>query len=105
MQMQQRGDLREQPQQQADGSPHQGTVDADELQIFTDIELDLPRHIAGVPALHCVADMAGEEGGELRRHPVRRLLQVFVKRFAQRVVAELGFTEPLPRLGDTLLNT
>lgn len=38
MQMQQRGDLREQPQQQADGSPHQGTVDADELQIFTDIE-------------------------------------------------------------------
>lgn len=68
--------------------PHRGTVDADELQIFTDIELDLPRHIAGVPALHCVADMAGEEGGELRRHPVRRLLQVFVKRFAQRVVAE-----------------
>lgn len=66
MQMQQRGDLREQPQQQADGSPHQGTVDADELQIFTDIELDLPQHIAGVPALHCVADMAGEEGGELR---------------------------------------
>lgn len=49
--------------------------------------------------------MAGEEGGELRRHPVRRLLRVFVKRFAQRVVAEQGFTEPLPRLGDTLLNT
>ncbi len=85
--------------------PHQGTVDADELQIFTDIELDLPRHIAGVPALHCVADMAGEEGGELRRHPVRRLLQVFVKRFAQRVVASKVSPEPLPRLGDTLLNT
>ena len=88
MQLQQRRDLREQPQQQADGSPYQGAIDANKLQIFTNIEFDLPRHIAGVPALHRVADMAGEEDGKLRRYPVRCLLQVFVERFAQGVVAE-----------------
>jgi hypothetical protein len=34
---------------------------------------------------------------------MRRLLQVFVKRFAQRVVAEQRFAKPLPGLGDALL--
>jgi hypothetical protein len=48
--------------------------------------------------------MAGQEGGKLRRHPVRRLLQVFVQRFAQRVIVEQRFAKPLPGIGNALLN-
>ena len=77
--MQKQGrDLRQQPQYQADRAADQGAVDTDKLQVFADIEFNLPLHIPRIPAFDRIADMTSQEGGKLWRHPMGRLLQVFV---------------------------
>jgi len=40
--------------------------------------------------------MTSQEGGKLRRHPVRRLLQMLIQRLAKGVIVEQRFPKPLP---------
>ena len=65
------------------------------VNLSPDVKFNLPRHIAGIPAFHRIADVAGQEGGKLRRHPMGGLLQMAVERSAQRIVGDQRFAKPL----------
>ena len=101
MQMQQGPEFAITARDEADCAADQRAVDANKLQVSPMLS-SICRDISRVPAFDRIADMASQEGGEFRRHPMRRLLQMLIQRFTQRVVAHQRFAEPLTGLGDPL---
>src|SRR5205809_6573733 len=55
-------------QHEADEAAHQRAVDADELQIAADLDLDLSRGVGRVPSLHGASDELGHLGPILIYH-------------------------------------